>query len=444
MILDYSKWDALELSDDSDIEVHPNVDKRTFIRAKQNQIHTERQQRKLQIEALKHERVINETLMERLCTLVSALQSQNNHSNPTDIAFRAIMELALTKHDEDTPPPPPEGVFHTDSPPLPTYSKMLATLLDEVNRTLDERRVDKDQRYEAVVQELVVQLQKIQDLQSDLVKKLEAVEQQDSKKITSETYHVGLDSSYVSKAKQGGTSREDLKVELLNPNYNLDEDKAVDFAQIPASDYRASHEYISSHPEILQSESETDGLLLETYYAMLDRSDEGQARRYVHQGLLLQYCRMLGRDGVALFFRRIMTPGHNAHEVLGKDVTERFQKIREMARRDAKQAVEQDQLYPVGQNSSIRIQVPSVESEDMEVKKARAIFEQFTPEMRAALESGSLDEVNKVLGEMGVSEAEKMPSLLDEAGCLSIEDEMVDATTEEGKKLLRDIDFDTS
>jgi Cdc37 N terminal kinase binding len=28
----------LELSDDSDIEVHPNVDKRSFVREKQNQI----------------------------------------------------------------------------------------------------------------------------------------------------------------------------------------------------------------------------------------------------------------------------------------------------------------------------------------------------------------------------------------------------------------------
>lgn len=36
-----------ELSDDSDIEVHPNADKRSFIRAKQNQIHTEPQNKKL-------------------------------------------------------------------------------------------------------------------------------------------------------------------------------------------------------------------------------------------------------------------------------------------------------------------------------------------------------------------------------------------------------------
>jgi cell division cycle protein 37 len=30
--LNYSKWDQLELSDDSDIEGHPNVDKKSLIK----------------------------------------------------------------------------------------------------------------------------------------------------------------------------------------------------------------------------------------------------------------------------------------------------------------------------------------------------------------------------------------------------------------------------
>lgn len=46
----------------TDVEVHPNVDKRSFIRAKQNQIHMERQQRKIQTEALKYEQVVNDGL----------------------------------------------------------------------------------------------------------------------------------------------------------------------------------------------------------------------------------------------------------------------------------------------------------------------------------------------------------------------------------------------
>ncbi|KAK3300398.1 Cdc37 N terminal kinase binding-domain-containing protein [Chaetomium fimeti] len=470
-MVDYSKWDALELSDDSDIEVHPNVDKRSFIRAKQSQIHMEREQRKRQIQALKYEHVINDTLIQRLRVLTSALQSRHAGSaqvnmNPADIAFQVMMQLAATKPEEDSPPPRPEGIF--DSPSLPTYSKMLASLLDDVNKTLDERGIEKEQRHDAFAQGLNVHVQKIQDLQTELVKKLDALEQQDSKKITSEGYHVGFDSSHVSKTKPGETSKQETKMELLNPNYSPDETKldshknattddsedpdseqktraspaAKIFAQIPASDYRASRDYLHSHPEILQQESEIDGLLIEAYYAMLNQNDEKQARQYVHQATLLESCRMLGRDGAALFFKRVTTPGHQARELFEKNVAERFQQTRAMARRDSKQqkkedeGVEQVQLYPSGEGGSIRIRVPPAGGEDEEVRKAREVFEQFSPEMRAALESGSLEEVNKVLGEMAVSEAEKTATLLDEAGCLSIENEIIDATTEEGKRYL--------
>ncbi len=433
----------MELSDDSDIEVHPNVDKRSFIRAKQNQIHMERQQRKRQLQALEHERIINDALMQRLRVLKATLQSRHAGSidsklNPADIAFQAVMELASTKPTEDRPPPRPEGVFDSDLPSLPTYSKILATILDEVNKTLDERGTERGQRYEAFVQELGVHVQKIQDLQAELVSKLDTLERQDSNKITSESFHVGFDSSYVSRTNPGETSKQETTVELLNPNHGLDETKfentagtdnssgdgeqqirpslaATQFAKIPVSDYRASHDYLQSHPEILQNESDTDGLLIEAYSAMLDQNDEKRARQCVHQALLLQYCHTLGRDGVALFFKRITTPGHQAREVFEKDVTERFRTIRSMAKRDSKKkGVEQVQLYPAGEDSSIRIRVPPAGSEDEKERKARRVFEQFSPEMRAALESASLEEVNKVLAEMAVPDAEKMVGLLDE------------------------------
>lgn len=402
----------------------------------------ERQQRNRQIQALKHQRIINDALVQRLRVLKATLQSRHAGSldgklAPADIAFQACMELASTNPMEDSPPPRPEGVFDGDLPPLPTYSKMLATILDEVNKTLDERQTEKGQRYEAFVRELSVHVQKIQELQAELASELDTLEQQDSKKITSESYQVGFDSSHVSRTKPGETSKQETKVELLNPNHGLDETKlkmtagtdnsgdgeqkirpspaATHFAQIPASDYRASHEYLQSHPEILQNESDTDGLLIEAYYAILNQGDEKRAWLYVHQALLLQYCRMLGRDGVALFFKRITTPGHQAREIFEKDVAEKFRSIHSMARRDSKKkGVEQVQLYKAGEDSSIRIQVPPAGSEDEEGKKARKIFEQFSPEMRAALESASLEEVNKVLAEMVVPEAEKMVSLLDE------------------------------
>lgn len=436
----------MELSDDSDIEVHPNVDKKSFIRARQQQIHMERNQRKQQIQVLKHERVINDGLMQRLRVLASALQSRHASSaqsnlNPADIAFQAMLKLASTKPEEDSPPPRPEGFCDADLPPLPTYSKMLASILDEVNKTLDERRTEKDQRYAAFAQELGVHVRKIQDLQAEGDKKLDALEQHDSTKITSQSYHVGFDSSYVSATKPGKISKQETEVELLNPNHSLDKTKldarkkavtdhsgdseqkvraspaAKTFAQIPASDYRASRDYLFSHPEIIHKESETNGLLIEAYYAMLYQNDQRRGWQYVHQAQLLEYFHLLRRDGVELFFKHITTPGHQARELFEKEVAEKFKNIRSMAERDSKQKnedVEMVQLYPAGENSSIRIQVPSAGSEDEQVRKARKIFEQFSPEMRAALETGSLQEVNKVLAEIAVSEAEKLVGLLDE------------------------------
>jgi cell division cycle protein 37 len=88
-----------------------------------------------------------------------------------------------------------------------------------------------------------------------------------------------------------------------------------------------------------------------------------------------------------------------------------------MAKRDAEKregGVGQVQLYPGGKDDLARVWVPPVGSEDGEVRRAREIFEGFSAEMRAALEGGSLEEVNRVLAEMEVSEAEKTADLLNE------------------------------
>jgi cell division cycle protein 37 len=122
MPLDYSKWDALELSDDSDIEVHPNVDKKSFIRAKQAQIHQERAHRKQQIETLKYERIINDGLLSRIDGLLNSLKAHSSStSNPDQLVFQALIESADPENDQ--PPAPPAGV-HTNVQDQPAYSKM--------------------------------------------------------------------------------------------------------------------------------------------------------------------------------------------------------------------------------------------------------------------------------------------------------------------------------
>lgn len=448
MPVDYSKWDALELSDDSDIEVHPNVDKRSFIRAKQNQIHAERQQRRHQIETLKYERVINDSLIRRISSLLSSLKARaaDAHTrNPGEVAFQAVMESAASLDPKDDQPPPRPAGVHGSEEPLPSYTKMMATLLDQVNKALDEKKLGPGERYAGMVAEIEDHLSKVEGLQKDLLKKLDELEKQEHSKITSESIHTGFDSSHVSKSKAGEAKKE--SVELLNPGFDSaaasssspfdpdadaaaaakhdvdldDEDisaspDARKFAAIAPESYRESLSFLSAHPHIL-TERETDGLLVLAFDAQLEGRD-GYARQCVHQALLLQYCRALGRDGVALFFKRITTPGHQARDIFYKDVQDTYGKIRTRAAEiraqraaegeEGGEGVEQIQLHAVEPGTVINIRIPEPGTEE------RKIYEGFKPEMRAALETGSLDEVNKVLGRMKVEEAEELVGLFGE------------------------------
>lgn len=122
----------------------------------------------------------------------------------------------------------------------------------------------------------------------------------------------------------------------------------------------------------------------------------------------------------------ITTPNHQAQKVFHDDVTSTYARIatraREISEERAKgsQGVEQIQLHAVDPNTTISISIPPENSDDPEVKKAREVFECFPPGLRRALESGSLDEVNKVLGKMSVEEAEEVVGQLGEVSLLPL------------------------
>ena len=478
--------DNLELSDDSDIEVHPNVDKRSFIRAKQSQIHQERMQRKHHIETLKYEQVINDGLLKRISSLLAALKAHAHEAatrNPGEVAFQAVMESA-GKPEDDKPPPRPEGVHPPEGEgELPSYSKMMATLLDQCNKALDEKKVEN--RYEGMMEEVKGHEDKVSKLQEELKIKLAELEKEDKKKITSESYKDGFNSSHVAKAKAEEKKDEpSTQVELLNPGFNpsgpgVDKSQTVSandddeveaspdgkrFAQIKPTDLTASAQFLSQHPHIL-TEKEQDGILVLAFDAALEQKDE-YARQCVHQALLLQYCRSLGRDGVGLFFKRITTKGHQAQEVFYKDVQDTYMRIRNRSREIIREraaeeeagGVEQIQLHAMEPGTVINIRIPPKDDESEEGKMAREIFEGFSPKMKKALESESLDEVNKVLGDMKVPEAEdyvekfgqvssnilvlsgRIEANASQAGILSLEEEIIDATTAEGQQQLKEME----
>jgi cell division cycle protein 37 len=331
MVLDYSKWDALELSDDSDIEVHPNVDKRSFIRAKQNQIHQQRLQRRSEIQTLKYERIINDGLLQRIDKLLVALRSHEDESrDPDELVFQALIESAGDPV-LDQPPPPPDGV-HSQEKQQPKYSQMMGSLVDQVKKELDQSSTDN--QLDAYIKGVEGHRDKVLGLQQQLLEQLAKLEKEESSKITSESIRTGFDSSFVAKSPEkekvpAGTTTDASTVELLNPSAAPykddlatpssgneadveDEDEesvkmsnlAREFVKIPIGDYSAIHRFISTHPDIV-AERETDGLLVEAFNSQME-GKEDYARKCVHHGLLLQYCRSLGRDGISLFFKRLV------------------------------------------------------------------------------------------------------------------------------------------
>lgn len=84
--------------------------------------------------------------------------------------------------------------------------------------------------------------------------------------------------------------------------------------------------------------------------------------------------------------------------------------------------------------------MPQPNSNDPIEQASRAIFESFPPGLQRALESGSLDRVNEVLGKMSVEEAEEVVGQLGEGNMLSMEEGVIDGTTEEGKQKLRQLE----
>jgi cell division cycle protein 37 len=102
--------------------------------------------------------------------------------------------------------------------------------------------------------------------------------------------------------------------------------------------------------------------------------------------------------------------------------------------------VEQIQLHAVDPNTKITINLPAANSEDPTEIEVRKIFDAFPADLQKALETESLDEVNKVLGRMTVEEAEVVVEQLGNGGMLSLEEGIVDATTEEGQKKLKQLE----
>jgi cell division cycle protein 37 len=221
MPLNYSKWDNLEISDDSDIETHPNVDKASMVRWKQRDIHDKREQRKLQIAKLNSELSLNGVLRPRIETVIAGVEDKG-------VAHYRAVQRRIKEQPSDEKPA-------TNAPNQPTYDMMLGQLLSDVwreaawlidgnakvvnggvfinGKAVDEKTGEPSWAQEAVVPEaksemmgqaLVERLKHHVQLlikrDAEVKKEIAHEEAEQAKKITSEGIHEGFSSSHLTKA----------------------------------------------------------------------------------------------------------------------------------------------------------------------------------------------------------------------------------------------------
>lgn len=304
-----------------------NVDKRSFINAKRRQIHETRNMRRQQIGHYKTEVTMNTYLLSRLDRLLAVLSAQDNAARPAqEVVMSALMELTSSENDADAPPVP-EG--------SPSYAQMLAALVDTV-----KKEVDADgpaETWPAFVAKLREHRGKLISHTEETKAKQAVLEKEEAAKITTDDMHEGFSAGHITKeatasAPKKTTTTKVQAVEQLNDpgatrpspsgeqsvssgaEADVEEEAGEsesgieptavgrEFAKIRIGDYRACHDFIAKNPAVV-AEKETDGLLIEAFNSQIDGKAE-YAQQCVHQALLLQYCRQLGRDGVSLFFKR--------------------------------------------------------------------------------------------------------------------------------------------
>ncbi|CAM0140474.1 hsp90 co-chaperone Cdc37 [Umbelopsis sp. WA50703] len=456
MPVDYSKWDKLELSDDSDIEVHPNVDKRSFIKWKQESIHQEREQRRAKIEFLQNETARHTRLLEQLNNLIDACKNEGTKKVVEDITN--IRNKIREEGSADTPIP------NANNPNGIPFDAILGSLLQQIEvalKTQSEEDVKKN-----LVERMEESRKKVQKQQDDMLAELSKEQKEASKKITSDNmFHESYNKTMISKASPApskpepkGKEKKTTKViETLNPGSVKaastsqasaapqveaeagDEEEEDDITVSPLakefaklSGFEQSFRFVGRYPEIV-SETYSDQLLAEAFTEQLE-GNEKYARNCVYQSLILQYCGQLGKDGINLFFARMSpnAPNPQPRRLFEDDVNKTYSRIKTRCaeiRAEKEQQVETIQLQQMQEGSKLTVRVPSSQNE--EEKQAAEIYNSLPPKFRVALETGELEEINKVLAEMKVEDAELVVKVASDYGFLDVEGEVLEEAPEQ-------------
>ncbi|KAI0243779.1 hsp90 co-chaperone Cdc37 [Massospora cicadina] len=371
MPLDYSKWDNIEISDDEDIEVHPNVDKRSFIKWNREAIHQRRAERRNKIKQLRERVQLNSRVIDKIKRILDGL-IQTDRSNTEDILMSlkncaAESQYSISPLDE-------EGSQSSKM----SLEKLIISMFSQIQADLAKEKLEFSK--ENVLSKLQAELGKVEDYQSQCKKELEAEEKAESSTLTSDNI-----------CKPGF----DKTVDVVDSKSSNQEDSEDSEAEVEISDlasafsklktFDESFEFITKYPCFVD-ERYSDELLAHAFECELKKD--------------YAYAEQLNSEGFEMF---------------KKDAKETYLLLKERAKVIAAKASEDSgkkaifQLEPASEDSKFVVNIPA--EEDIERYK---LFTSLPTALQEALKTTEIDPINRALADLSEQEAEQALRICDE------------------------------
>ncbi|PVV00209.1 hypothetical protein BB559_000033 [Furculomyces boomerangus] len=450
MPIDYSKWNNLELSDDSDVEVHPNIERGTFIRLRQQKIRQDRENRKQELVALESEIPMNKELIAQIEKMKLEIQDESEDAFKArltgwaqDFSSRAktVKEIqdAIregTQMKELTMEEMIDGLIYRVQEELLAKSKIVGNpetlrtnvieiLSNHIQKLLDREPVAQT-RIEEIKKEMRLHLSVDDVSHEGFTKTIITKDNKDKKTIKTKTKTVELLNPGYEKNESKESEQVTEVVEEINENddeENLELSKeSKEFAMIKTMN--KTTEYIKNNPNIISSKN-SDQILAHAFELQLEDKPE-LAKQFVRQSLVITYIMQMGTNGVNVFFNKISKDGSPGSIMFYSDVDKRYNHIVERCKvisQEQSSNTESIQLQTDDPNSNIKIYVPD-ESNPEESDKLE-IFKQLPPDFQAALKTGTLQALNESLAKVTGKEAEDILEICGKGGFLVVDEEII-------------------
>ncbi|CAI1829493.1 hypothetical protein SEUBUCD646_0B02900 [Saccharomyces eubayanus] len=454
MAIDYSKWDKIELSDDSDVEVHPNVDKKSFIKWKQQSIHEQRFKRNQDIKNLETQVDMYSHLNKRVDKILSTLPEKDL------VDLSAVTKFLNANFDKSE-----KNKGENVDPEIATYNEMVEDLFEQLSKDLAKE--GKDSRDASLLKNSILKHRaKIDSVTIDAKKKLDELYKERNAHISSDDFHTGFDSSFMNKKKEEAekleaaassapksTSDSSILNKLVKSStpqafIKFEDDpmklaeETEEFGKIHVNEYSKSQKFLLEHLPII-SEQQKDALMMKAFEYQL-HGDDMMTLQVIHQSELMAYIKEIYdlkkipflnpielSNVINMFFEKVI---FNKDKPIGKEsflksVQEKFlhvqkrSKILQQEEMDESNAegVETIQLKSLDDSTELEVNLPDFNSKDAQEMEKVKVFKTLLPEeMQQAIMTKNLENINKVFEDIPIEEAEKILEVFNDIDLIGI------------------------